>query len=534
MGYPDDVVAKCILEEAADYFSKNEGKTSLNLVHVVVFDSKVFQAFQTFYQANKGYSSTHTPRRTTDAVTTRQRDHTHTQDIPESGNEGASCFALPHDLRLEVVQGDITNESLDVIVNTTNPSLNLNGSGGVSGALSRKGGPALQSACDSMIAQGIKAGEGKVVETICSGFGQLKCKSIFHIVFEQKKFVKTFASCLERAEKMKYHSIAFPAIGTGFGNYPPAQAADAVVKALKQFTKKKPQHLKVIRMVLFQAHLHQEFTEAFKQMGESSGGFLSYLYNQGAKAFQTVGSFFGYRNEEEQGEGSGSDEDVEGQDDDWVDIRDKSAKQMLANLSLESEVILHIFGQTDHSVKRAEKKLRAIIDTQFVNDEVDNPSISTLSDEAVDELEKFAKSRQVDIDIERDPVLHFIKFHGCQSDVLQVKDKIRDAMAAIGEEKTKKEAAVAVFKHIHWMREFSDGEKEDYDELFSFEIEQAYQQKQSQYVSSDPAENFTIDFANMQETDHISGEKTKVMRVDLLEGMNINSTLYVYKGHRSA
>ena len=74
------------------------------------------------------------------------------------------------------------------------------------------------------------------------------------------------------------------------------------------------------------------------------------------------------------------------------------------------------------------------------------------------------------------------------------------------------------------MREFSDGEAE---ELFSFEIEQAYQQKQSQYVSSDPAENFTIDFANMQETDHNSGEKTKVMRVDLLEGMCATSTYIV-------
>ena len=512
------MVAKCILEEAADYFSKNEGKTSLNLVHVVVFDSKVFQVFQTFYQANKGYSSTHTPRRTTDAVTTRRRDHTHTLNIPEGGNEGSSCFALPHDLRLEVVQGDITNESLDVIVNTTNVTMKLEGTG-VAGALLKKGGPALQSACDSLIAQNIRPGEGRVVETVCSGFGQLKCKSIFHIVFDQKKFVKTFTSCLERAEKMKYRSIAFPAIGTGVHSYPPSQAAEAVVKALKHFTKKKPQHLKVIRMVLFQARLHQEFTEAFKLMGESSGGFLSYLYNQGAKAFQSVGTFFGYGNEEEQREGSGSDEDVERQNDDWEDIRDESAKQMLANLALEGEVILHIYGQTDHSVKRAEKRLKAIIDTQFVNDEVDNPSITTLSDETVDELETFAKSHQVDIDIECDPVLHFIKLHGCQGDVLLVKDKIRDAMAALGEEKTKKQAAEAVFKHIHWIRELSDGETEDYDEIFSFEIEQAYQQKQTQYVSSDAVEKFTIDFKRMQETDLISGDIITVKRVDFTEGM---------------
>ena len=87
------------------------------------------------------------------------------------------------------------------------------------------------------------------------------------------------------------------------------------------------------------------------------------MYSQGAKAFQTVGSFF----------------------------------------------CLTINSQTDQSVKRAEKRLRAIIDTQFVNDRVDNPSSTTLSDETVDEL---AKS------IDRDPVLHLIKLHGCQGGVL--------------------------------------------------------------------------------------------------------------------
>ena len=49
---------------------------------------------------------------------------------------------------------------------------------------------------------------------------------------------------------MKYHSIAFPAIGTGVHSYPPVQAADAIVKALKHFTKKKTTTLKVICMVL--------------------------------------------------------------------------------------------------------------------------------------------------------------------------------------------------------------------------------------------------------------------------------------------
>ena len=113
------------------------------------------------------------------------------------------------------------------------------------------------------------------------------------------------------------------------------------------------------------------------------------------------------------------------------DNEDERAKQILANLSLESEVIISIYGQTDQSVKRAEKQLRAIIDTRFVTEEIDNPGIMTLSCDNISDLEDFAKSHTVDIVIDRDPSLHFIRIHGCQSDVLMVKDKVRDVLADV-------------------------------------------------------------------------------------------------------
>ena len=529
--YPDDVVAKCLLEVAADYLCKNKGKTSLQLVHFVIFDTKIFQTFQQFKEGDSSYSGNDTPyaiiastpKRPTDTGATKRRGPTDTQSMSKNGGDDKCCFALPHNLRLEVVQGDITNEQLDVIVNTTNSKLKLVG-GGVAGALLKKGGPALQAICDSVVAQGASAGEGRVVETRCSDIGQLKCKSIFHIVFEggdQKRLIKTISACLEKAEKMKYRSIAFPAIGTGIVSYPPAQAADAVVKALKQFTKNKPEHLKVIRMVLFQAPLYLQFTEAFKRMGESSEGFLSYIN----RAFHAVSNYIFSSNDEEE---VGEEERGENQEenfDDLVDNEDERAKQILANLSLESEVIIRIYGQTDQSVKRAEKQLRAIIDTRFVTEEIDNPGITRLSHDNINDLEDFAKSHTVDIIIDCDPSLHFIRIHGCQSDVLMVKDKVRDVLADINEEKTIDEVADVMFKHIRWMRQVSE-EMDNYDKNFNYEIERAYQQDKKVYNSTDEAEKFTIDFGAMEEQDLDTGDVVKVMRVNLLEGNYNNSNWF--------
>ena len=69
------------------------------------------------------------------------------------------------------------------------------------------------------------------------------------------------------------------------------------------------------------------------------------------------------------------------------------------------------------------------------------------------------------------------------------------------------------------MRQFSDEDTEDYDEVSSFEIEQAYQKKQTKYVSRDPVERFKINFVKMQETDLNTMDIAKVKRVDLSEGM---------------
>ena len=524
--YPADVCAKCLLEEAASYLLKNQGKTALQLVRFVIFDPKVYKAFQAEYQSGKSSGSFSS----SNYANYEQIQHRtqHGGFSYQGETDRPCCFSLPCNLQLEVVQGDITNEGVDVVVNTTTQNLKLEGSG-VAGALARKGGWKLQNACDSLVAQGMRAAEGKVVETICQGIGQLKCKSIFHIVFSgksQKMLTNTILACLERAEQLHYNSIAFPAIGTGNVNYPSDKAVDAFVKALRQFTSKKPRYLRVIRMVLYQPQHYQQFSSAFKKMGESSSGFLNYMYD---KVFKPVGSFFGYSGNEEQSdelerERSHSGHDFYEEGDEFEDIGEEERKRnMLAHLSKESEVIIFIYGGSDMSVKRAEKRLREIIDTQFVTEEVDDPIVASLSSATVEELKECASSHQVDIDVDCDPVLHFIKIHGCHGDVLRVKDKVREVLACSTQERVKIEAAEAMSKHIRWMREINE-ELDEYDGVFSFEIEQAFQRKQKKYRSSDPAEMFEIDFGLMKETDLETNQVVNVIRQDLLQGIFYNST----------
>ena len=494
--YPYDVVAKALIEEAASYLVNNKGKTSLELVHFVIFDKEVHNAFEIAYKKVSTSAKS--------AYTTAKSKASSTQTLSHQDKFTSRCsFSLPHGLQLDLLRGDISCNESDVVVNSTNENLRLVGSG-VAGALLEKGGPELQAACDAVVAQGIRATEGKVVVTPATG--NLRCNAIFHVAFhskEEKIFVKTIQACLDMAEKKKYKSIAFPAVGTGTHGYPPSGAAKAVVEALKKFTSKKPKHVKVIQMVVFQSDVYEKFVSAFKSMEESNGGILNFLYS-GVKAISSA--IFGYNEEMHE-----KDSDKENFDE------EASITEMLSTLPMDSEVVIHIYGETDHAVNRAEKRLRATIDTQFVNEDIIDLNITALSDSTVIELKDFAKSHNVDIDIDRDPSLHSIKLHGCLEDVLRVKDKVRDATFHLNQEKSKQVAADVVYKTIRWMRLTPNEEEVEYGEDLNYEIEQAYQNNQKVFTST--RDNFYINFDKMEEKDMVLDEVVKVKRVDFSKGI---------------
>ncbi|XP_027534842.1 poly [ADP-ribose] polymerase 14 [Neopelma chrysocephalum] len=146
---------------------------------------------------------------------------------------------LPHGIVVAVYKGDLSVYPVDVVVNASNEDLQL--LGGVSGALLRAAGPALQEECDERVRMTGRFQPGSAVIT---GAGKLPCKNVIHAVGprwrkeEPEKCIwllkKTVKKSLELAETYNCCSIALPAISGGIFGFPLQTCADSIASAIKE------------------------------------------------------------------------------------------------------------------------------------------------------------------------------------------------------------------------------------------------------------------------------------------------------------
>ncbi|WP_426060998.1 O-acetyl-ADP-ribose deacetylase [Hymenobacter sp. B1770] len=126
--------------------------------------------------------------------------------------------------RIQVVQGDITKQQADAIVNAANSS--LLGGGGVDGAIHRAGGPAILEDC-----QKIRARQGgcKTGEAVITTGGRLLATHVIHTVGpvwnggnkgEPELLAGCYRNCLALASEHRLATVAFPGISTGIYGYP--------------------------------------------------------------------------------------------------------------------------------------------------------------------------------------------------------------------------------------------------------------------------------------------------------------------------
>ena len=162
---------------------------------------------------------------------------------------------------IEVVQGDLTAQRVDAIVNAANST--LLGGGGVDGAIHRAAGPELLAECRTL--GGCLPGQVKA-----TGGYRLAAKQVLHTVGpvwegggagEPRTLADCHTHAVELAASLGCRSLAFPAISTGVYGYPPDLAAQVALGATRQALDRWP--LDVVRFVLFDEQRLRIYERAF-------------------------------------------------------------------------------------------------------------------------------------------------------------------------------------------------------------------------------------------------------------------------------
>lgn len=162
-------------------------------------------------------------------------------------------------MRLELVEGDITAQRVDAIVNAANSS--LLGGGGVDGAIHRRGGPAILAECralrESRFPEGLPTGQA-----VATTAGELPAGWVIHTVgpvwspSEDRSGLlrDCYANSLHVAEELGAGTVAFPLISAGIYGWP---LDDAVRQALAVLRTARAAVVAEARLVLFGADTHR-------------------------------------------------------------------------------------------------------------------------------------------------------------------------------------------------------------------------------------------------------------------------------------
>ncbi len=172
--------------------------------------------------------------------------------------------------KISLIQGDITRQETDAIVNAANPS--LMGGGGVDGAIHRAGGRAILNACKEIVSKQGRLPTGKAV--ITTG-GNLKAKYVIHTVgpfwqggtkSEAKLLTSAYQESLKLATKYKLSSISFPSISTGAYGYPVEEASRVAIKAVVSLLRKEATSLKEVVFVLFDSRTYKHYRSVLEEI----------------------------------------------------------------------------------------------------------------------------------------------------------------------------------------------------------------------------------------------------------------------------
>ena len=153
-------------------------------------------------------------------------------------------------MRISVVQGDITAQEVDAVVNAANRA--MRGGAGVDGAIHRAGGPAVLEDCRRRFPRGLATGDAGWTTA-----GDMAARWVIHVVgpnfnrgeTDRGLLTSCYRRALEVADELDARSVAFPLVSAGAYGWPRQDAVDAAVETLRA----SPTEVEEARLVAFDA-----------------------------------------------------------------------------------------------------------------------------------------------------------------------------------------------------------------------------------------------------------------------------------------
>ena len=170
--------------------------------------------------------------------------------------------------RLELNEGDITEQSVDAIVNAANS--HLASGGGVDGEIHRRGGAEIIDETSHRYPDGCPTGSA-----VISGAGKLAAKYVIHAVGprwsggargEPQLLKSAYRRALELGAEHQCRSIALPSLSTGAYGYPILPASQIALATAIEVLRQDPNSLTIVRFVLFDAAAYQTFAATLTEL----------------------------------------------------------------------------------------------------------------------------------------------------------------------------------------------------------------------------------------------------------------------------
>ncbi len=160
-------------------------------------------------------------------------------------------------MEIEVVDGDITQQDVDAVVNAANNR--MRGGGGVDGAIHRAGGPAVLEDCVRRFPDGLASGDAGWTTA-----GQMPARWVIHVVGPihgagtRDQLTSCYRRALEVADELGASSVAFPLVSAGVYGWP---KDDAIAAALETF-RDADTEVTEARLVAFDAATYDQIAAA--------------------------------------------------------------------------------------------------------------------------------------------------------------------------------------------------------------------------------------------------------------------------------